>query len=600
MLAVGDVLQNRYRIVSLLGQGGMGAVYQAWHLTLNTPVAVKEMTSQPGLDAQTLDQLRQQFRQEAAVLARLDHTNLVGVLDFFDEGGNVYLVMDLIEGESLADRIAREGALAEAQVLAWANQLLDALNYCHAQGVIHRDIKPRNVIVCSDGHVVLVDFGLVKLWDPDDPHTRTAMRGMGTPAYAPPEQFGTQPGHTDPRSDLYSLGATIYHALTGQMPPTASSRTAAPETLVSVQDLIPQVSSDTAAVVSRAMELRLADRFGSASEMRAALRGEAAILAPPKPKLRSRALAWALGGLAVLAVGVMLALGALGLGALAPPPTAAPTAGAPTVAPPTRTLATSQPTLTLARTATPLPTLTPTPTPARRLGDTWVRPADGMVMVYVPAGKFEMGSTDGDDGEQPVHAVALDGFWIGRTEVTNGQYARCVAAGTCKPPEGGFLSRYGDSDYDDYPVAWVDWYQGAAYCEWAGARLPTEAEWEYAARGPEGYVYPWGNDAPDCDRANYGGCVGDLVAVGSYPTGASWCGALDLAGNAWEWVADWYGRYSSRRQVNPQGPPSGDGRVLRGGQWGTPPFYLRSASRTWVVPGDHSNVIGFRCAESSE
>jgi serine/threonine protein kinase len=208
-LASGQVLQNRYRIVSLLGRGGMGAVYRAWDTRLDVAVALKEMTPQPGLDPHTLNQLRQQFRQEATVLARLDHPHLVRVTDFFEESGNAYLAMNFVEGESLDQRINHEGALPEDQVLARVSQLLDALQYCHDRNVIHRDIKPQNVIIDSNRQVELVDFGLVKLWDPTDPHTQTAMRGMGTPGYAPPEQYGTQPGHTDPRSDIYSVGATL-------------------------------------------------------------------------------------------------------------------------------------------------------------------------------------------------------------------------------------------------------------------------------------------------------------------------------------------------------------------------------------------------------
>ena len=200
MLTPGTVLQNRYRIASPLGQGGMGAVYRAWDLRLNIPVAVKEMVPQPGIDPHTLAQLRQQFYREAQVLARLNHPNLVRVTDYFEEWGNAYLVMNFVEGQSLADRIAARGPLPEAQVLDWARQLLDALAYCHAQGVVHRDIKPQNIIIRPDGRPVLVDFGLVKLWDPRDPRTRTVVRAMGTPEYAPPEQWGA--GHTSPDKRL--------------------------------------------------------------------------------------------------------------------------------------------------------------------------------------------------------------------------------------------------------------------------------------------------------------------------------------------------------------------------------------------------------------
>jgi serine/threonine-protein kinase len=243
------------------------------------------------------------------------------------------------------------------------------------------------------------------------------------------------------------------------------------------------------------------------------------------------------------------------------------------------------------------------------LEDTCTRPADEMVMVYVPAGEFEMGS-DEDPKEQPVHPVALDAFWIDQTEVTNAQFAGCVEAGACDPPANSSSdtrdSYYGDGAYDGYPVIWVNWDQAVAYCEWAGARLLTEAEWEYAARGPEGRKYPWGDSEPDCDEASYVGCVRDTVAVGSYPGGASWCGALDMAGNVWEWVADWGGPYGSEKEVNPTGPATGTGgasqprssfRVYRGGSWRFP-TYVRSAYRN--AGGGANGTLGFRCARGSQ
>jgi cell wall-associated NlpC family hydrolase len=271
MLTTGSVLQNRYRIVSLLGQGGMGSVYRAWDMRLSVPVALKEMTPQPGLVDQTLGQLRQQFHQEATVLARLHHPHLVRVTDFFEESGNAYLVMDFVEGESLADRIAQQGALPETEVLVWAKQLLSALAYCHSQGIIHRDIKPQNVIIRPDGQAVLVDFGLVKLWDPNDPRTKTVMRGMGTPEYAPPEQYEADTVHTDSRSDIYSVGATLYHALAGQAPLTATLRMASPERFMRMREISPGVSPAMEEAVDRALELNQSRRWQSADEMAAAL-----------------------------------------------------------------------------------------------------------------------------------------------------------------------------------------------------------------------------------------------------------------------------------------------------------------------------------------
>jgi formylglycine-generating enzyme required for sulfatase activity len=285
-------------------------------------------------------------------------------------------------------------------------------------------------------------------------------------------------------------------------------------------------------------------------------------------------------------------------------------------------------------TPTPIPTLTPipTPTPGPVLGDIWSRRADGMVMVYVPAGKFEMGADDEgvdyamelcresrDDcerkwfaHEQPAHTVELDGFWIDRSEVTVGQYQRCVEAGVCEKPAG-----WTDKEMPelDLPVVNVSWFDAETYCKWAGARMPTEAQWEYAARGPESRVFPWGDEF-DRTRLNYcnAGCesqyasrefsdgYGGIAPVGSFPTGNSWCGAWDMAGNVWEWVADWYAGdyYVYAPARNPTGPSSGEYRVLRGGSMSDVPYAVRSSHRYGYLPDDTDHAVGFRCASDSK
>jgi formylglycine-generating enzyme required for sulfatase activity len=240
--------------------------------------------------------------------------------------------------------------------------------------------------------------------------------------------------------------------------------------------------------------------------------------------------------------------------------------------------------------------------------NTWVRQTDGMVMVHVPKGEFEMGSDVGEADERPVHKVGLDEFWFDQTAVTNSQYALCVKAREC-----GVSGYVDDVDFGggDYPVVGVSWYDAANYCEWVGARLPTEAEWEYAARGPENLVYPWGNSF-DCLRGNFDdetsldiisfGCDGYLKTspVGSFPEGASWCGVLDLSGNVWDWVEDWYAEYPSENQENPTGSITGEYKVIRGGSWGSDNnLLLRGASRNSRDPNGSNNiVIGFRCAMS--
>ena len=246
-------------------------------------------------------------------------------------------------------------------------------------------------------------------------------------------------------------------------------------------------------------------------------------------------------------------------------------------------------------TDTPVPP-TDTPIPSSKLGDTWTRPADDMVMVYVPGGEFRMGSEDGENDERPVHTVALDAFWVDRTEVTNAQYQRCVEVGACAQSASADDSNFNG---DAYPVVSVSWNNAQSYCQWAGARLPTEAEWEYAVRGPDGWVYPWGNTVEE-KKLNAGGADGyDYTApVGSYQDGASWVGALDMAGNVWEWVADWYGPYPSDRQVNPTGPESGSYRLLRGGSWYGTSDNTRGAYRDGINPGIGNIIIGFRCARN--
>jgi|GEM_PF-621768 tRNA A-37 threonylcarbamoyl transferase component Bud32 len=270
-LSVNQMVDNRYRIIARLGQGGMGAVYRAWDSRLEKVVALKEMSPQPGLDAELLAQLRQQFKSEARVLADLSHPHLVRVTDSFSWEGNEYLVMDFVEGESLAHRIEQQGPQSESDVRRWTAQLLATLAYCHRRGVLHRDIKPQNIIINSDGDAVLVDFGLVKLWNPNDPQTRTVMRGAGTPEYAPPEQYDLGLGHTDPRSDIYSLGATLYHALTGQAPPTATQRIANPTSFVPPRRVRGELSPAMEALVLKAMEVVMDRRYQSAAEMLAAL-----------------------------------------------------------------------------------------------------------------------------------------------------------------------------------------------------------------------------------------------------------------------------------------------------------------------------------------
>jgi formylglycine-generating enzyme required for sulfatase activity len=222
---------------------------------------------------------------------------------------------------------------------------------------------------------------------------------------------------------------------------------------------------------------------------------------------------------------------------------------------------------------------------------------DETEMVQVPAGCFMMGSADGENDEQPPHEVCFDApFWIDKTEVTRASYAACVAAGACaETPTPDYYT------YDTLPITRVTWDQAQSFCAWRGVRLPTEAEWEYAARGPEDLVYPWGNDFVR-DDVVYGASSSGPVEVGTKPAGASWVGALDMSGNVWEWVADWYnaGYYGTLEAgvVSPAGPTEGNVRVLRGGGFGDSEYFLRTTVRGKLQSDDEHADSGFRCARS--
>lgn len=274
----------------------------------------------------------------------------------------------------------------------------------------------------------------------------------------------------------------------------------------------------------------------------------------------------------------------------------------------------------------PIPTIEPTQIPTELSDPNFrISQIDFAEEIFIPAGEFFMGTDDTDaqhtlnNGvaypEVPMHTLYLDGYWIDKFEVTNGRYALCVADGSCTPPWVNFSNTrqeyYGNPEFDDYPVIMVDWWQANQFCEWAGRRLPTEAEWEKAARGTDGRRYPWGNDPISNDKANFcdKNCTrehanpafddgfADTAPVGSFPTGASPYGVMDMAGNVWEWT-------SSIPMLYPYDPNDGreaeDGyyHVWRGGPWSNGTWWIRSTLRYKSVPKYWYENLGFRCAST--
>jgi serine/threonine-protein kinase len=245
----------------------MGAVYRAADLRLDGRVcALKEISPDAGVSEDARTQAHQQFYREASTLARLDHPNLPKVSDFFTARGREYLVMDFVAGRDLRQVLEEEQRagrmLDESRVLTWVEQLCDALSYLHSQEppALHRDIKPANIKETPGGLIKLVDFGLVKLMVTDDARTITVMQGRGTAAYTPLEQYGGDSGHTDVRSDIYALGATIYHLLTGQPPADAKQRFLSPQALIPPRSLNPRISPATERAVLAAISMHPDDR----------------------------------------------------------------------------------------------------------------------------------------------------------------------------------------------------------------------------------------------------------------------------------------------------------------------------------------------------
>ncbi len=272
--------------------------------------------------------------------------------------------------------------------------------------------------------------------------------------------------------------------------------------------------------------------------------------------------------------------------------------------------------------------------PPEILVETNPREVDGMVQIHIPGNTYLRGSTMGgvEDGidlcqqryqpcnrwyyerEYPQHEVSLSPYLIDQSEVTNLQYQLCVEAGICSEPLGCKKGEptYRDSQKNDHPVVCVDWEEARNYCEWVGGRLPTEAEWEYAFRGGESLIFPWGDEFigtnlnycdGKCDQGHADDSIDDgfikTAPVGSFPVGNSWAGLEDLGGNVSEWVSDWYGKYDIVPLVDPTGPDSGTEKMIKGCSWYSPSVYCRGATRGSVDPDTRLDYLGFRCAASS-
>ena len=652
---------GKYQLHEELGRGGYGTVYRATDSVLEVPRAVKVL--HPALVADP--SFIERFRREAKFAARMKHPHIVPVYDLGEAEGRFFLAMEYMPAASLKDMLAKDGSLPFERAFEIIQQLAEALDHIHKQDVIHRDVKPGNILFDEKGNAALTDLGFAKALSGAGSASLSVTGGMiGTPAYMAPEIW--MGGEACPQTDVYSLACVFVEMLTGESlfggegdspPPLVMKRHFDPLELS--QDWPEDVPNGINAVLDKALAKEPDERIASPGDLADALKDlgqESEIVEPvdespqpvvppevvdepeptparpaprpeqaqkptnvqpanvPTPPWWQQKPFWAVIGGAAL-VGLCGFAIALIANSQNKPVTVIETV----VVEVTSTSAEIAMEATAAPTSLPstqAPTLTPPSPTALSLGvgSTQVSSKDGMAQVYVPAGEFEMGSEDGDSDEQPIHTVYLDAFWIDQTEVTNAMFATFLNDQGNQNEGGMTWLDAGDEDvlikqngsewqpvsgYGDHPVIEVSWYGAQAYCEWAGRRLPTEAEWEKGARGTDGRTYPWG-EGIDCSLAQYLGCSGETVPVGSKPDGASPYSALDMAGNVWEWVADWYDSdyYGNSPSNNPEGPASGGSRVLRGGSWLDDDGSVRSANRLRDTPDDSRLNLGFRCARS--
>jgi len=623
---IGKTLAQRYHVVQFAGHGGMADVYKVWDAQRAVHLAMKVLREDLAEDEIFL----RRFRRESEILTRLQHPFIIRSYGLAQADGLAFLLMDFIEGSTLRKEIFnRKAPWPLEQVIAVMRPVCSALNFAHTQGLVHCDIKPANIMITTNGDVLLADFGIARL---AESNTTATMVGAGTPAYMAPEQiWGQDPL---PQTDMYALGIVLFELLTGGERPFTGDHA---QTTGSSGEKVrwehvyctppsprlynPAIPAEVEAIVLRCLEKDPARRYASAMELlnaleqacpeaRRAMTGSQKVLAVPQrdsspvrsvrqpasdqnavPRRLKRPFPLWVFGIGLLSV---ILLGAFAVPAFQPAPAVKPSP----LPLPTQVvrLATFSPTPTMVDTPVLTATLTPTPT----------RSAN---MVLIPPGSFQMGG-DQYDNEKPIHLVTLNPFLIDKYEVTNADYAQCVDAGRCQPPAYNVsntrTSYYDNPQYANYPVIYVTWYSAQAYCEWRGTRLPTEAEWEKAARGGlEGKQFPWGNLEPICaagaaNGAQFGNCTNrDTVAVGSFaPNGY---GLFDMAGNAWEWVNDWYDKsyYRVSPGSNPPGPTGSDNKVLRGGGWYLNLYGLRIANRSYGEPADHDISVGFRCAVSA-
>lgn len=470
---IGYILDRRYEIMKVLKEGGMGCVYKAKDIRLESECAVKEMLSEIEDQEYTI----KRFQEEALILSSLRHMGLPVVRDYFIEQGKYYLIMDFIKGQdmqTLLDDLDGK-PMEEEDVITLAIQILEVLDYLHNQSppVVYRDLKPGNIMQrARDKRFMLVDFGIARTIRPDTDSTKTI---IGTFGYCALEQIKGKP---EIKSDIYSMGATMHHMLTGIQPQLLE--------LDPLDKINPGISKKLAKIVNKSIQEKPENRFNSAKEM--------------------------------------------------------------------------------------IEALLSSDMPIKFMTEEYPD------MIYIPAGEFWMGNNDGDPNEYPQHKLFVKAFLIDKYPVTNEQFEKFLKETGIKST---YWRKYFKAGQENVPVVNVSWQEATQYAEWAGKRLPSEAEWEKAARGTDGRKFPWGDKWEDgpIDASS-------IPDVGNFMDRASPFGVMDMVGCIYEWTQDWYHPYPYK------GPyETGKTKVVKGGRT----RFATCSYRSGEIPDYRSSSRGFRC-----
>jgi|GEM_PF-404988 len=610
---LGQTIGDRYVIEEFIDQGGMSTVYKASDPNLKRTVAIKLIHTHLSRDPEFV----RRFEQEATAVAQLRHPNIVQVYDFSHEDNLYYMVMEYVPGDTLKGKLNslhdknQQSPIAETiRIMAL---VCDAVAYAHDHDMIHRDLKPANVMITPNGQPILMDFGVAKMLTGTE-HTATGTI-IGTAKYMSPEQArGDRP---DERSDIYALGVMLYEMLAGHPPFEADTTVAilmkhVNEPVPDIRQIQRNVPDELVEIIDKALAKDRNDRYQSAAHMSAALKlinrlGQSA--APVGDAQRT-----------VSSRGRRQSTEPSGV---KPPPSTVPsmpTIPEPTAAPAQATLPINRNLMLIGAAALVLIVIlgvgafllfsgdssggegetpvaveeaatavpeqqaqvseeeTPTSTEeAQQVSAEALNLPSAVGMVKIDSGTYTVGRDAPSHEYIPPEQVELNEVWIDQYEVTNADYAAFLAD-TGNPPPTSWSDGNMPSGKENHPVKGVTWELATAYCEWANKRLPTEAEWEVAARGPEGSLFPWGDDQRAVELPRSGTHI-----VGTVPGDRSAFGAYDMAGNVWEWVGEAYA-------------PIADGdRILRGGENG----FLKDMAYRLEGPADQESLIqsaGFRCA----